>query len=149
METAYSKTSAQVEMGRAEIKKLDEKLKDVSRQGVRIGGGDEGAQWLFPAVEKVPALAMEQMDLERRLRLQVELYKLLVTQREMARIDEAKERSTMQVVAAATAPDWRVGMGVGLKLALGLVAGFAIGTALTGVLEQVLTGFRSGPGAGG
>jgi len=129
LETVYSKTSPQVTILREEVKRLDEKLKDISRQGVRPGG-DEGttSQWLFPAVEKVPALALEQMDLERRLRLHTEVCKLLVTQRELARINEAKERSTLQMVAPATAPDRPVGMGLLRRVVLFAAAGLAAGS---------------------
>ena len=138
LETVYSKASPQVTILREEVKRLDEKIKDVSRQGVRPGGGEEGSQWLFPAVEKVPALALEQMDLERRLRLQAELYKLLVTQRELARISEAKERSTLQVVSPATAPNRPAGLGGAAKVLLGAVAGFVLGAAAAGFLERTM-----------
>jgi uncharacterized protein involved in exopolysaccharide biosynthesis len=138
LETVYSKSSPQVTILREEVKRLDEKLKEVSRQGVRLGGDQEGSQWLFPAVEKVPALALEQLDLERRLRLHAELYKLLVTQRELARINEAKERSTVQVVSAATAPDRPAGLGALAKVFLGAVVGFVLGAAAAGFLERAV-----------
>ncbi len=151
LETAYSKTSPQVEMARTELRKLEEKLRDVSQHGVRPASSSpsnpppstlhpqpdgEASQWLFPAVEKVPELAMEQMDLERRLRLHGELYKLLVTQREMTRISEAKERSTVQVVAAATAPDRRAGMGGGARIFVGIGIGLAFGVTVAVLLAR-------------
>ncbi len=145
METVYSKTNPQVEVLRAEVRRLGEKLSELARNGIRSGGGGDGeeSQWLFPAVRKVPALALEQFELERRLKLQVELYKLLTTQREMARIGEAKETSLVQVVAEATAPDRRAGMGGLAKLILGFAAGLAAGAALAGFLERVLPAIRS------
>ncbi|GEM_PF-3444629 len=162
LETAYSKASPQVELARAELQKLGDKLKEVSRYGVRAGPNPQppplnpqpsgspppapdadASGWLFPAVEKVPELALEQLDLERRLRLQVELYKLLVTQREMARINEAKERSTLQVVAAATAPDRRAGMGVAQKALFGVAIGLGLGVMLACVQKGVLGGLKA------
>jgi len=137
LETVYSKASPQVTILREEIKRLDEKLKEVSKQGVRPSGA-EGSQWLFPAIEKVPALALEQLDLDRRLKLQVELYKLLVTQRELARISEAKERSTLQVVSPATAPRRPAGLGALANVLLGAAVGFVLGAAAAGFLERTM-----------
>ncbi len=141
METVYSKTNPQVEVLRSEVSKLGEKLKELAGKGIRTGAG-ERSQWLFPAIEKVPALALEQMDLERRLRLQAELYRLLVTQREMARIEEAKENPSLQVVSEAGAPDRPAGMGGPAKLLLGAVLGFLAGVALIWFLEVLFPGMK-------
>lgn len=124
LETIYSKSNPQVEVLRAEVKKLNEKIGELARKGIRAGGaGGDEPQWLFPAIEKVPALAMEQLDLDRRLRLQGELYKLLVTQREMARIEEAKEVSGVMVISPAMPPDSPTGRGLLTKLLIGMASG--------------------------
>jgi uncharacterized protein involved in exopolysaccharide biosynthesis len=131
METVYSKTNPQVQVLRAEVKKLGEKLKELATKGLRsgTGGDDEESQWLFPAIEKVPALALEQMDLERKLRVQAALYKLLVTQRETARMEEARENTAIQVVSEAVAPDRPEGMGLVRKTVLFAAAGFIAAAA--------------------
>jgi len=128
LETVYTKTNPEVEILRAEVKKLGEKLKELAAKGLR-SSGDDGtgeSRWLFPAIEKVPALALEQMDLERRLRVQAALYKLLVTQRETARMEEARENPEMQVISEAVAPDRPRGMGPVRKSGLAGLAGCVI-----------------------
>lgn len=128
METVYSKTNPQVQVLRAEVKRLGEKIKELAAKGLRSASSDDDdqAQWLFPAIEKVPALALEQMDLERKLRIQAALYKLLVTQRETARMEEARENTAIQVVSEAVPPDSPEGMGLVRKTVLFAVAGFIV-----------------------
>jgi tyrosine-protein kinase Etk/Wzc len=139
----YAQGSPQLEILKSEVKQLGDKLKELSEKGVRGPGEDgTGPQWLFPRVDAVPALALEQMDLERRLRLHSELCRLLMTKREVAWINEAKERSAIQVVAPATAPDRPVRRNGLYKLVMGLLAGLAVGVTLVGMQEKAV--FRFG-----
>jgi len=139
--TSLSEASPLVQSLREEVRRLTEKIDEITKEGLRAGalapsagpgeGGSSGAhggdervsQWLFPPVSEVPALALRQMELERELALQLKLYELLVTQRELAGIEEARSRTSMIVVSPATPPDRPAGLGLAGSFALAFVAG--------------------------
>jgi len=138
--TSLSEASPLVQSLREEVRRLTEKIDEITKEGLRAGalapsagpgeGGSSGAhggdervsQWLFPPVSEVPALALRQMELERELALQSKLYELLVAQRELAGIEEARNRTLMIVVSPATPPDRPAGLGLLTKVCLAWVA---------------------------
>jgi len=132
LETVYAQGNPEVEILRAELKGFDTKLKELASNGVKDGGVGK-SEWLFPAVEKAPALALEQLELERKLKLQANLYELLTTQRELVRINEAREMSTMQVISPAMAPDTPINLGFYMRFLLWCAAGAAVSAGVVAV----------------
>ncbi|MBN1810153.1 MAG: hypothetical protein JW909_13895, partial [Planctomycetes bacterium] len=121
LESVYAADSPNLKMLKTELAKLNDRLRLLSEKGVQVSSGhDTEAAWLFPAVEKVPALALEQLELQRKCELQSRLYELLATQRELARTAEAREVSTIQVVSPALPPD--VPRRIRLKIKAGIAA---------------------------
>jgi uncharacterized protein involved in exopolysaccharide biosynthesis len=89
----------QAEILRAEIDELSARLKEFE-----VGGADSG---IFIPTGRMPALANRYVKLVRDLKVQEALFELLTQQYEMARIQEAKDSPTVQVLAAARAPEKR------------------------------------------
>ena len=110
--TSRSEASPQVQRLKEGIRGLSERIRELTetagaggREGGEAGEGKAQAKWLFPKASSVPELALQELALERRLAMRAKLYELLSTQRELAGISEARERSTIQVVAPVTVPD--------------------------------------------
>jgi len=60
---------------------------------------------LFIPFNKMPALGLELMRLMREAKIQEKVFELMTTQFEMAKIEEAKDVNTIQVLDEAVAPD--------------------------------------------
>src|SRR5260370_24234013 len=60
---------------------------------------------MYPAVRKLPLLGVEWADLYRRMKIQETVYELLNQEYELARIQEAKEIPTVNVIDPANLPE--------------------------------------------
>ncbi|MEE8431057.1 MAG: Wzz/FepE/Etk N-terminal domain-containing protein [Candidatus Desulfatibia sp.] len=60
---------------------------------------------LFIPFNKMPALGLELMRLMREAKIQEKVFELMTTQYELAKIEEAKDVNTIQVLDRAVAPD--------------------------------------------
>jgi hypothetical protein len=60
---------------------------------------------MYPPIRKLPLLGVEWADLYRRMKIQETVYELLNQQYELARIEEAKEIPTVNVVDPANVPE--------------------------------------------
>ncbi|HJV61325.1 MAG TPA: hypothetical protein VJ743_10300, partial [Albitalea sp.] len=69
-------------------------------------GGDAGSAVDMP-VGKIPAAAIDYVRARRELKLQETLLEGIVRQYEIAKLDEAKEGSTLQQVDKAVPPDYK------------------------------------------
>src|SRR5207244_12647180 len=63
------------------------------------------ANELYPTIRKLPLLVVQCTDLYRRVKIQETVYELLNQQYELARIQEAKEIPTVNVVDPADLPE--------------------------------------------
>jgi hypothetical protein len=60
---------------------------------------------MYPPIRKLPLLGVEWADLYRRMKIQETVYELLNQQYELARIQEAKEIPTVNVIDPANLPE--------------------------------------------
>ncbi len=84
-----------------ELKGLKEKLKTAESQGT----GNPGLGDVLIATAKVPALGLEYMRLFRVAKYQEGLYQLYVKLAELARLDEVRNASVLQIVDRAVPPE--------------------------------------------
>ncbi len=91
----------QVEMLRAEIKALQRGLREL--EGTT---SDKTSDILIPTA-KIPDLGLRYARLLREFKIQETLFELLTQQYEMARIQEAKDSPTVQVLDRALVPEMR------------------------------------------
>jgi uncharacterized protein involved in exopolysaccharide biosynthesis len=94
-----SSSNPKVEILRADVNGLKQKLVEL---GAGNGGGGED---IFIPTNKIPGLAFQYARLLRDFKVQEQLFELLTQQYEMARINEAKDSPTVQVLDIAKAPD--------------------------------------------
>lgn len=128
---------------------LNSKIVELTRQLARIEKGDEGHAAvknasakepdsnLYISISEMPALGLQLARLEREARVQEEVYKLITSQYEMAKIEEAKDINTIQILDRAIPPDRKSGPKRILIVALSMALGFFVG-----VLSSFAVDFR-------
>jgi capsule polysaccharide export protein KpsE/RkpR len=103
LEQIYTPNNVRVKSSRARVAELQRQLQ-------RIGGtntpDDSGKpDEIYPPIRKLPLLGVEWADLYRRVKIQETVYELLNEQYELARIQEAKEIPTVNVIDPADLPE--------------------------------------------
>jgi uncharacterized protein involved in exopolysaccharide biosynthesis len=63
----------------------------------------------YPSMEELPTLGLTYFDLDRRVRVDEEVWETLTKQYEMARVQEAKEIPTIQVLDEPSIPNLKSG----------------------------------------
>ena len=90
------------------------RTEELKRQLVQLGGSDASlvpdatsadSSDLYPSIRKLPLLGVQWADLYRRMKVQETVYDLLTQQYELARIQEAKEIPTVNVIDPANVPE--------------------------------------------
>jgi capsule polysaccharide export protein KpsE/RkpR len=97
LENFFSPTYPEIGRVKSEIAELESRLREME------AGSDEGK--LFPGFRKVPDLAIQLLRLQREVEVQNTIYTFLTQQYEEAKIQEAKDTPTLQVLDQASRPE--------------------------------------------
>lgn len=97
LESYAAPTNPNVEILRAEVRGLRDKLRELERGGA---GRD-----VFIPTDEIAGISLQYLTLLREAKIQETVFELLTQQYEMARIQEAKDSSTVQVLDYAVPPD--------------------------------------------
>lgn len=97
------------------VRSAQARVAELRRQLAKIGGTDASLSSpdnpesgeLYPSIRKLPLLGVQWADLYRRVKIQETVYELLNQQYELARIQEAKEVPTVDVIDPANLPERR------------------------------------------
>jgi uncharacterized protein involved in exopolysaccharide biosynthesis len=96
------------------VRSLQARVDELKRQAEKLHGTDSSLvsdagqpDQMYPTIRKLPLLGVEWADLYRRMKIQETVYELLNQQYELARIQEAKEVSTVNVIDPANFPEKR------------------------------------------
>jgi len=105
LEQIYTANNVRVRSLQARVNELNRQMQSLRGSDSSLvsdaGNNDE----LYPAIRKLPLLGVEWADLYRRMKIQETVYELLSQQYELARIQEAKEIPTINVVDPANLPE--------------------------------------------
>ncbi len=93
----------QVQILASEKRELEQRLNELENKRGGMYGG-KGFQDIFVPTGMMPTLELEHEKLMRDKTTQEDLYKLLIQQYEMAKIQEVKNSSTIQVLDKAAIP---------------------------------------------
>jgi uncharacterized protein involved in exopolysaccharide biosynthesis len=99
----YSEDNYRVKTAEARNAELEREINSLS--GISKGPGAAAGTSAYPSIGELPALGITYYDLERRVRVDQELWETLTKQYELARVQEAKEIPTVQVLDAANIPN--------------------------------------------
>jgi capsule polysaccharide export protein KpsE/RkpR len=94
------------------VRAMQARVDELKREAEKLGGTDASllpgaiqSDQQFPSVRKLPLLGVEWADLYRHLKVQETVFELLSQRYELARIQEAKEVPTVNVVDPAFIPE--------------------------------------------
>jgi tyrosine-protein kinase Etk/Wzc len=110
-----------------QIAVMDTKLKQLEEQHQVTPGSDPGSADFFPDAMKVPELRFELEQLMREQKIQETVFGLMTQRYEMAKVDEARDTSTFQILDHPTLPTYRSRPQRKRAGVLGLVGGLVVG----------------------
>ncbi|HEY6185860.1 MAG TPA: GNVR domain-containing protein [Terriglobales bacterium] len=105
LEQIYTPNNVRVRALRAQIEELKRQLQNLHGTDPSIVDDASHQDQMYPSIRKLPLLGVEWADLYRRMKIQETVYELLNQQYELARIQEAKEIPTINVVDPANVPE--------------------------------------------
>jgi uncharacterized protein involved in exopolysaccharide biosynthesis len=105
LEQIYTANNVRVRALSAQVDELKRQLEKIGGTDASLAPGAPHSGEFYPSIRKLPLLGVEWADLYRRLKIQETVYELLRSQYEMARIQEAKEIPTVNVVDPANFPE--------------------------------------------
>jgi tyrosine-protein kinase Etk/Wzc len=123
----------------AQLVQAQRELDGMRAQLAKLGGSEDngGAEFIVPK-GKVPEAGLQYVRKLRDVKYYETIFEILARQFEVAKLDEAKEGSLIQVVDPAIPPDIRSSPKRGLIVLCATLAGLLIGVSLALALE----GFR-------
>ncbi|MCI0452314.1 MAG: Wzz/FepE/Etk N-terminal domain-containing protein [Candidatus Latescibacteria bacterium] len=109
----------------------NEVVRQLARLKVSVEGGDDDlVRSYIPALGDVPEVALQYIRLRRAVEVQTTVYKMLVSEYEKARIEEARDTPVVQVLDPASPPSLRSRPKRKLLIAAGLLLGLGWSSAV-------------------
>jgi capsule polysaccharide export protein KpsE/RkpR len=105
LKAQYSDDNVRVREARARIDELQKQLRKMGSTEESLDGTDLKAGQLYPSIRELPILGATYSDLSRQLVMQESIYETLVRQYEIAKVEEAKEISTIKVLDEPELPE--------------------------------------------
>lgn len=125
-----AQTNPMVQLLNSEINGLKEKLRELEQGRTAYGNRD-----IFIPTDRIPDLTHQYAKLLRDAKVIETLFELLTQQFEMARIQEAKDSPTIQILDSAKPPEIKSRPKRGLIVALSTISGFMVSIFLALFLE--------------
>ena len=94
--------NSQLEAMTRELHRLEEEQRKTEQRQGKVFSGD-----ILSSLGNVPELSVEYMRYERAMRFANAKYERMLSQYETAKLSEASDLSTVQIVDPATPPDWK------------------------------------------
>ena len=122
-------------MLKAKIAELKEQLERIEKGSP--SSDKNGSDEFFIPFNQIPDLGMKLARLMREAKIQEEVFKLITTQYELAKIEEAKDMDTIQVLDRAVPPDKKSSPKRALIVILSTVVAFFLAIFLAFFLEYL------------
>lgn len=137
LEQVYSENNVRVRSAHAQVEELKSQLQKIGGTNSPAQADAAGSDLPYPSIRQLPLLGVGWTDLYRRLKTQETVFELLTQQYEMARIEEAKEIPTVNVVDPAVLPETKAFPPTILLIAIITVASMVTAVVLVLWLWQV------------
>ena len=105
LQQIYTENNVRVRSLRARVDELKRQLQKMGGTDASLASGTTASDELYPSIRKLPLLGVQWADLYRRVKVQETVFELLTQQYELARIQEAKEVPSVNVIDAANVPE--------------------------------------------
>jgi uncharacterized protein involved in exopolysaccharide biosynthesis len=107
LEQIYTGSNIRVRSLQARVDELKRQLQKLQGTDASLASDAAQPDQMYPPIRKLPLLGVEWADRYRRMKIQETIYELLNQQYELARIQEAKEVPTINVIDPANLPEKR------------------------------------------
>lgn len=125
----YTGNNVRVKSLEARVASLKHQIEALSGNKVEPGAEDSGITGGFPSIRKLPLVGVRWANLYRETKIQETVYELLTQEYEAAKIQEAKEIPTVNVLDPPTTPERHSFPPRILITALGTAFAFVLGAA--------------------
>lgn len=126
-----ARTEASVVQLQQQISIMESKLAQLeAQQAPAAAGSGAGSSSFFPGAMNVPELRFQLEQLMREQKIQETVFSLMTQRFEMAKVDEARDTSTFQILDHPTLPTFRSRPNRRKVVGLGIAGGLAVGCAL-------------------
>jgi len=105
LEQIYTANNVRVRATQAKVAELQRQLMKVAGTADSSADNSGNSEEPYPSIRKLPILGVEWADLYRRVKIQETVFELLHQQYELARIQEAKEIGTVNVIDPPNIPE--------------------------------------------
>ena len=125
LEQIYSSNNARVRAARARVDELQSQVNKFGGKNVNPATDTTlGQDQLYPSVRQLPLLGVKYLDLYRRSKVDDAVFELLTKEYEIAKVQEARESPTAQVLDIAQVPGRKSSPHRALIMLCGMFAGF-------------------------
>jgi uncharacterized protein involved in exopolysaccharide biosynthesis len=131
----------------SQVVETQQELDSLRAQLAKLGGNEENPNSFFPSKGSVPQVGMEYVRKLRDVKYYEAIFEILARQLEIAKIDEAREGSFVQVVDPAIVPDHRSSPKRTLIVIVATFAGFFIGM-IAALIQAGMSRLREDPETG-
>lgn len=111
----------------AQLVTAQQELESMRAQLAKLGGDTDNPSSFFPSKGKVPEVGLEYMRKLRDVKYYETIFEIMARELEIAKVDEAREGSFVQVVDPAIVPDHKSSPKRALIVIVATIAGFFIG----------------------
>lgn len=101
----YTDNNVRVRSLEAKVATLKTQVENMSGNKADLSAGDSDITGDFPSIRKLPLVGVRWANLYRETKIQETVYEMLTQEYELAKIQEAKEIPTVNVLDAPTAPE--------------------------------------------
>lgn len=105
----YTVDNIRVRTVQARVNELKQQMQKLNGTDASLVSGADVSGELYPPIRKLPLLGVQWADLYRRVRIEETVFDLLTQQYEFARLQEAKEIATVNVIDSANIPERKSG----------------------------------------
>jgi len=130
----------------AQLVEAQQELDGLRAQLTKLGGNEDNPNAFFPSKGKVPEVGLEYMRKLRDVKYYETIFGIMARELEIAKVDEAREGSFVQVVDPAIVPDYKSSPKRALIVIISTFAGFFIGI-LAALVQAGMSHLREDPEA--
>lgn len=110
LQQIYTDSNARVRQMQAQVDELQRQLSNIGGKDVKAtDGATLSAGELYPSIRQLPLLGVKYLDLYRRNKIDESVFELLSKELEVAKMEEARDVPTVQVLDAPVAPQKKTG----------------------------------------